>query len=134
MRSSTPYLLRALNEWILDSDCTPHVIADVARADVTVPPNAIQDGKVVLNIDPSAVRDLAIDDDGVSFVARFGGVSQAVWLPLASIEGIVAKETGQGMMFDPPSADEATAPDPASSEQDGEGSSQSTPPGLRVVK
>ena len=134
MRSSTPYLLRALNEWILDSDCTPHVIADVARADVTVPPNAIQDGKVVLNIDPNAVRDLAIDSDGVSFVARFGGVSQAVWLPLASIEGIVAKETGQGMMFDPPTADESTAPDPASSGSDGEGSSQPKPPGLRVVK
>jgi stringent starvation protein B len=132
MRSSTPYLLRALNEWILDCDCTPHVIADVSRASVTVPPNAIQDGKVVLNIDPNAVRDLVIDDEGVSFVARFAGKSQSVWLPVASIEGIVAKETGQGMMFDPaPPEDESAA---QQSEERQDAADEPKRPGLRVVK
>ncbi len=134
MRSSTPYLLRALNEWILDNDCTPHVIVDVSRADVSVPPHAISDGKVVLNIDPEAVRDLVIDDDGVSFVARFGGVSQAVWLPVPSIEGIVAKETGQGMMFDPPPPGNASDSEAESASEDDSEPSKAKRPGLRVVK
>jgi len=99
MTSSKPYLLRALYEWILDNDMTPHLIVDAEAKDVVVPPQAIQDGRVVLNISPSATRDLMLENDSVSFQARFSGVSRELWVPSAAILAIYARENGQGMMF-----------------------------------
>ena len=64
-----------------------------------VPEQAIQDGRVVLNISPSATRSLHMDNDAVSFQARFGGVARELWLPMAAILAIYARENGQGMMF-----------------------------------
>ncbi|MGY6631877.1 MAG: ClpXP protease specificity-enhancing factor [Wenzhouxiangella sp.] len=99
MKSSRPYLIRAMCDWISDSGLTPHLIADANRPGVTVPPQAVQDGKVVLNVSPSAVRDLFIDDDMVSFVARFGGVSRAVSVATSAVLAVYARENGRGMMF-----------------------------------
>ncbi|HEY7906907.1 MAG TPA: ClpXP protease specificity-enhancing factor [Wenzhouxiangella sp.] len=132
MPSSKPYLLRAINEWIVDSNLTPHLLASGDADDLEVPPQAIQEGKVVLNISPSAVRDLVLDNEAVSFVARFGGVSQAVWVPMAAIEGIYARENGRGMVF----ADEVVESTDAADGSDGavQKNKQSKGPSLRVVK
>ena len=135
MRSSRPYLLRAMHEWIVDSDMTPHIIADAAHPELVVPDSAIQEGKVVLNISPTAVRDLLIDGDFLSFVARFGGVSQAVTVPTAAVQAIYARENGRGMMF----SDDEDRDDNASSEADsvsGDKPEQKkrSGPNLRVVK
>jgi stringent starvation protein B len=109
MLSSRPYLLRALNEWIVDSGLTPHLLIDAENPYLDVPDSARQDGKVVLNISPSAVRDLLMDDELVTFVARFGGVSRAVSVPVDAVQAIYARENGQGMMF--PEDDEPEASD-----------------------
>lgn len=132
MSSSKPYLLRAINEWIVDSNLTPHLLASGEADDLEVPPQAIQEGKVVLNISPSAVRDLVLDNEGVSFVARFGGVSQAVWVPMAAIEGIYARENGRGMVFAQDSDDGTDAPD--GSDGTKQQNKQPKGPSLRVVK
>ena len=131
MKPTKPYLARAMHEWIVDSGMTPHLVARADEEGIEVPPQAIQDGRVTLNTSPEAVRDLLIDDQGVSFIARFGGVSQAVWLPIASLEGIYAKENGRGMLFgeDEPDAEAAGEGDPARDSSD-----RPTGPTLRVVK
>jgi stringent starvation protein B len=97
MSSHRPYLLRALNEWIADNGMTPHLLVDAARPGVQVPQQAVSDGKVVLNIAERAVARLLIDNDTVSFTARFGGVSHPVVVPIAAVLAIYARETGQGM-------------------------------------
>lgn len=99
MIPSRPYLLRALHEWILDNGMTPHVLADAGADGVQVPTSAIQNGKVVLNVSPSAVRDLDLSNDFISFVARFSGVTSGVVIPMAAVLAIYARENGQGMMF-----------------------------------
>lgn len=116
MKSSRPYLIRAMCDWISDSGLTPHLIADANCPGVTVPPQAVQDGKVVLNVSPSAVRDLFIDDDMVSFVARFGGVSRAVSVATSAVLAVYARENGRGMMF---SDDPETVAGPALSKVSG---------------
>ena len=134
MLSSRPYLLRAMHEWIVDSGMTPHIIADAAHADLVVPDSAIQEGKVVLNISLTAVRDLLIDAEFVSFVARFGGVSQAVTVPTAAVEAIYARENGRGMMFadeDEEQAGEAQSDADASDKPERR---KRSGPNLRVVK
>src|SRR5678816_4121220 len=97
MTSHRPYLLRALNEWIADNNMTPHLLVDATRAGVQVPSQAVSDGKVVLNIAERAVARLLIDNDAVSFTARFGGVSHPVVVPISAVLAIYARETGQGM-------------------------------------
>ena len=99
MSPSQPYLLRALNEWIVDNGCTPQVLVDSSHPDLEIPDSVRSQEKVVLNISPSAVRDLEIDDEYLSFVARFAGVSHGVLVPIEAVQAIYARENGQGMMF-----------------------------------
>lgn len=73
MNSSRPYLVRALYEWIVDNDCTPHILVNAEFAGVKVPPGYASDGQIVLNVSPSAVRHLHMDNEAVSFEGRFGG-------------------------------------------------------------
>lgn len=107
MKSQRPYMLRALYEWIVDSDGTPHLLVDASYPGVQVPPFAVRDGRVVLNVAPRAVRDFDIGEDHVSFECRFGGRSTAVMLPADAVLAIYAQENGAGMAFD-------AAPHPAS--------------------
>ena len=37
MNSSRPYLVRALYEWIVDNDCTPHMLVNAEFPKVQVP-------------------------------------------------------------------------------------------------
>ena len=109
MSSHRPYLLRALYEWIADNGMTPHLLVDATAAGVRVPPHTIKDGRVVLNIADRAVAKLEMDNDSVRFTARFGGVSQAVVVPIAAVLAIYARETGQGMALPDDAA--ASGPD-----------------------
>lgn len=100
MNSSRPYLVRALYEWIVDNDCTPHLLVKSDYPKVQVPQGFASDGQIVLNVSPSAVRNLHMDNEAVSFDGRFGGVPHTLYVPTAAILGIYARENGQGMMFD----------------------------------
>jgi stringent starvation protein B len=99
MTSYRPYLLRALAEWINDNGMTPHILVDAGVAGVQVPPGAVREGKVVLNIAERAVVGLQIDNDWIGFTARFGGVSQPVNVPIGAVLAVYARETGQGMVL-----------------------------------
>jgi stringent starvation protein B len=100
MNSSRPYLVRALYEWIVDNDCTPHMLVNAEYPSVQIPQGFASDGQIVLNVSPSAVRNLHMDNEAVSFDGRFGGVSHTLYVPTSAILGIYARENGQGMVFD----------------------------------
>jgi len=121
MISNRPYLIRAINEWLLDSQCTPQLLVNAEAPGVDVPQEHIQDGKIVLNIGPQAVEGLRISNEEVTFLARFSGVSQLISLPVSTVLAIYAKENGRGMMFN-----EADEPEP-----DDSGPRR---PSLKVVK
>lgn len=94
-----PYLLKAFYNWIVDSECTPHIIVDATMSYVDVPQQFVEDGKIVLNIAPRSVMQFSMDDDAVSFNARFSGQPTQIYVPIYAIEGIYARENGEGMMF-----------------------------------
>ena len=100
MTSHRPYLLRALYEWIVDNGMTPHLLVDATRQGVRVPAHTVKEGRVVLNVAERAVVRLAMDNEAVSFTARFGGVSHPVQVPIAAVLAIYARETGAGMGFE----------------------------------
>ena len=99
MTSNRPYLLRALFEWIADNDMTPHILVEAGAEGVDVPDQAVQKGKVILNIENSAIRELDLGNEWLTFKARFSGNEHHVTVPIEAVLAIYAKENGQGMMF-----------------------------------
>ena len=138
MNSSRPYLVRALYEWIVDNGCTPHLLVNAEFPQVRVPAGYANDGQIVLNVSPSAVRNMHMDNEAISFEGRFGGVPHSLYIPTGAMLAIYARENGQGMVFEsePPADDEDSGPEP---DGEGPGPSDEPPrpsgrPSLKVVK
>ena len=142
MVSSRPYLIRAMHEWILDSDLTPYVLVDANYKDVVIPLEYVEDGKILLNISSGATQNLNLGNEFVIFSARFSGKSMEVSFPVDAALAVYAKENGRGMMFntdgtddDPPSSE----PSPTDPSMSGSSAPGSTPapakkPSLKIVK
>ena len=88
-----------MHEWMGDNGHTPHIVVDASVDGVSVPREHVKDGKIILNISETAAHNLKLTNDSVSFRARFSGVPFDVWVPMKSVLGIYARETGQGMIF-----------------------------------
>lgn len=99
MKSSRPYLARALYEWLLDNELTPYLVVDATLPDVEVPRQFVQNGQIVLNVAPTAVRDLFMENQAIGFNARFGGQPMQVMIPIPALIAIYARENGAGMVF-----------------------------------
>ena len=117
--SAKPYLIRAICEWCADNGLTPYLAVKV-NGQTRVPSAYVKNGEIVLNISTGATRRLTVDNERVQFTARFNGVSQEVSVPMATVSGIFARETGYGFAFAIPadpaaSLDAATAPTESSS-------------------
>lgn len=147
MTSTRPYFVRGLYEWILDNQCTPYLLVNAFYPSVQVPNEHVMEGRIILNLAPSAIRGLVMDNDRVEFSARFGGVARLLYLPIGSILGVYAKENGRGMFFEEsefpmPVAEESTplsqVPDAGSGDgpapDDNGGGSTRKRPSLKVVK
>ena len=124
MTSSKPYLVRALYEWILDNDNTPYILVDSTADQVSIPNGIDSDGKVVLNLAPTAIQNLEMTNEIVSFSARFNGVSEHIFVPVPALLAIYARENGEGMMF-PAEEDDAAS---------GNTVTPAKPPTLKVIK
>jgi stringent starvation protein B len=97
-----------------------------------VPAAYVKDGRIVLNVSWQATQGLRLGNDLIEFSARFGGVPNAVRLPVAAVLGIYARETGQGLVFQEESDTEPSPPTgttPTSTSTD-----DARRPKLRVVK
>jgi stringent starvation protein B len=110
MNSSVSYLIRAINEWILDNNCTPYMVVDATMDDVSVPLAHVKDGQIVLNIGPQAIRNLSISEEYVMFSGRFSGIAHEIYAPIGAVMGIITKENGEGMWFP---RDEGEGPEPS---------------------
>ena len=136
--SRRPYLLRAMHEWMTDNQQTPHLVVDALAANVEVPQQFVQDGKIVLNISFSATNGLTMGNDHVEFNARFGGQTHYVRVPLHAVQGIYARETGQGMIFSdeeaPPPPDNTPEAGGATTDNKGDKPAPRARPQLKVVK
>jgi stringent starvation protein B len=134
MTSNRPYLIRALFEWILDNQMTPHLLVDAMHSGAIVPRHFVEEGRIVLNISPTAVHHLTIENEMISFSARFGGVASQVDIPPQAVLGIYARENGHGMIFP---AEEVEPAEPTKHEQGSETKKQkdkTNRPSLRIVK
>ena len=120
--STKPYLIRALYEWCTDNGLTPYLAVSV-NEHTRVPRAHVRNGEIVLNISALASHRLQLTNTEVSFTARFSGMAEEIWVPIAQVTAIYAKETGHGMAFEvskPPAelvVVEGSAEDEADSQQ-----------------
>ncbi len=93
-----PYLIRAVYDWCIDNGFTPYILSLIGNK--TIVPGALSGSKeIVLNLSPQSIKNLFIDDDGVSFKGRFNGSTHDIFVPLNSVLGVYAKENGDGIFF-----------------------------------
>jgi stringent starvation protein B len=96
--STKPYLIRAIYDWCSDSALTPYLAVKV-NEHTRVPKTYVKDGEIVINLSMDAVRNLHIGNEDITCGGRFGGVSHGLVVPIDTVIGIFAKETGQGLVF-----------------------------------
>jgi len=108
-RSTKPYLIRAVHEWACDSGFTPYLSVKVDE-NTRVPMEHVKNGEIVLNLSYDATHKLTIGRDLIQFSARFGGVSRECSVPVAAVQGIFARENGQGLFFPEESQVQSTVP------------------------
>ena len=144
-RSRRPYLVRAIYDWTLEHGFTAHLLVAADFPGVKVPLSYVKDGRITLNISPTAMSNLNLLADMVWFTARFGGRSQEVLVPYGAVLAIFARENGEGVVFGevehadpadptvPPSGDgpKPTSPPPPPSGKDDGKPKRSH---LRVIK
>ena len=95
-----PYLIRAYCNWIEDNNLTPYVLVRAKSKGLSIPDGFENNGKIVLNISASATADRLINNESISFKARFHGKSQKIIVPCEAVMSIYANESGEGMIFD----------------------------------
>lgn len=120
--SMKPYFVRAIYDWCADKRRSPRLLAR-AGAETGAPQSLAKDGKIVFNISPEAVRGLIINNDGVSFAARFsGGETREIVLAMDDVLAVFDSEEGRGVFF-------ATTP----AEKKEKKEKKPAPPNLQVV-
>ncbi|MCL2160962.1 MAG: ClpXP protease specificity-enhancing factor [Betaproteobacteria bacterium] len=105
MVSTKPYLIRAIYEWCVDQGFTPYLAVQVDQL-TQVPSGYVREGQIVLNVGPEATHQLKIDNELVTFQARFNGVAHQIVAPIGNVLAIYARENGQGIAFEATGAQE----------------------------
>lgn len=122
-----PYLIRAIYDWILDNNLTPHLLVNAEDPNALLPQQFVQDGRIILNIRPAAVEALSLGNEAIEFNTRFSGKSTYINAPISAIMAIYAKENGKGMVFEIDESQNDEPPPPPEKPK-------KTKPALRVVK
>lgn len=130
MTSNKPYLIRAIYDWIVDNNLTPHILVNAHYPGVQVPQEHVNNGRIVLNISPQACRGLHLENDRIVFSARFSGVTIQIFVVPAAVFAIYAKENGRGMEF----GEEYNEPPPSVPAATGSESKGRSKPSLTLVK
>ena len=130
--SNKPYLIRALHQWCTDFGFTPF-IAVVVDSRVEVPMEFVKNDEIVLNLSLEACHQLQLENDWISFQARFGGIPRKIMVPVSHVLAIYARENGQGMSF-PFDPAQARGLHLADAEDKAPEKPTSPRPSLRIVK
>lgn len=137
--STKPYLIRALHEWCTDNGYTPHIVVTVDE-NTMVPAAHVHDGQITLNISTLATNRLVLGNEYIEFQTRFSGVTEQIYVPVAAVSAIYARETGAGMGFEVAASQPYPGSDTDAGDQSAQGRDDTpddpppTKPRLTVVK
>lgn len=95
------YFVRAILDWIHACEDTPYLLADTSYPGVEIPAEHARENRLVLDISQTATHNLEINESGISFEARFSGISRFIFVPLGAALAVYGKHSGDGMVFPP---------------------------------
>ncbi|MBV6446877.1 ClpXP protease specificity-enhancing factor [Nitrosomonas sp.] len=138
MNPTKPYLIRSIYDWCIDSGFTPFVSVK-ADPKLDVPQECVRNGEIIFNISARAVQGLNINNESITFSARFNGISRDLDIPLDAVKGVFAKEVNQGIAF---TSDDEEAQDKIANKQSNNSTQDSlilqtkasSKPKLRIIK
>lgn len=99
MKPLRPYIYHAYFNWIVDNNNTPYLLVNAEYANVDVPDEFVKDGKIVLNLAPRSIGQYVVNDESISFNARFQGMLRDVYIPFGATIALYSQENGDGIMF-----------------------------------
>lgn len=99
MSDNKPYFLRAIYDWISANHCMPYLCFMTTYPGVEIPPHLKHTSPLILNISMTAVSDLVLGNEWISFNARFNQQAFFIRIPVASVMALYAVENGQGVTF-----------------------------------
>ena len=93
----------------------------------------VKNDEIILNLSLEACHQLQMENDWISFQARFGGIPRKIMVPVSHVLAIYARENGQGMSFpfDPTQARDLHIADKADGASE---KPKTSKPALRIVK
>ncbi len=94
------YILRSTYQWIVDHGMTPYLLVNESEEGVIVPKNYVEEGQIILNLSPYAVREFVMGEKELTFVASFSGEPFSMVVPYTSVLSLYSKESGQGAYAD----------------------------------
>lgn len=100
MKPLRPYLYHAYYQWIVDNDHKPYLAVNATYPNVDVPQEYVnEEGKITLNLSPHSIGQYHVDEEAISFNARFNGMIREIYLPFGSLEAIYAIEAVEGSIM-----------------------------------
>lgn len=99
MKPLRPYIYHAYYNWIVDCGYTPYLLVNATYPNADVPLEFVKEGHIILNIAPRSIGQYAVNDEGISFNARFQGMLRNIYVPFGAAEALYTQETGEGTMF-----------------------------------
>ncbi len=100
LTATRPYLVRAMHEWMTDNNLTPFLLVDAFVEGVEVPQAYVKNGRIVLNIATTAVRELRLHLEFVAFSAKFSGIVYDIYVPIQGVLAVYAQENNRGIFFE----------------------------------
>ncbi len=126
MKSTKPYLIRAIHEWCADQGFTPYLAVKVDSS-TRVPREFVKNGEIVLNVGLEATHQLSMGNEEITFQARLGGKAFPVVVPIERVAAIYASENGEGMAFEVGEAGQEEKPVAESETEGADAASQAAP-------
>ena len=93
LSSTKPFMFNAYYEWMIKNEITPHLLVDASVKGVKVPLDFVKDDCIILSLKPTAISEFQCLERGISFKARFKGVSEDIYIPYKAMEELIAIET-----------------------------------------
>ncbi|MDP8078734.1 ClpXP protease specificity-enhancing factor [Phocoenobacter skyensis] len=99
MKPLRPYLYNAYYDWIIESEATPYLLVNAEYLNVDVPQEFVKEGQIILNLSPHSIAQYCVDNEAISFNARFQGILRDLYIPFGAVIAIYTQETGEGVIF-----------------------------------
>ena len=90
----TKHLLAAYMAWSEENTGRAHLVIPEANVRLDFLKKYVRDGRLILNVGSSAIRDLFMDEDDMRFTCRFDGQARGVHLNYEDIIGVASPIDG----------------------------------------